>query len=178
MKSVTEQEICHGTKSSSNPRARDGAPDIKALHRMPSCCCVFVSWNRFEQPLFGHLRDTLRIPDEETVCPQGRLYPHHVQGLYKKEGTRCKIWSVNKYLTNPHQIHNPKNETCLSRPQLPLPGALLAFLVYLVHNLVTDLATHLAWLPVIGADRGGRWWDDGQLFWAPLKSYIFNIVFS
>lgn len=44
----------------------------------------------------------------------------------------------------------------LHRSQLSLPRALLAFLVYLVRNLATDLATHLAWLAVIGVDRGGQ----------------------
>ncbi len=47
----------------------------------------------------------------------------------------------------------------LHHTQLLLPRALLAFLVYLVHNLVTDLATHLAWLAVIGADSGA----DGEI---------------
>lgn len=67
--------------SSSNPSVRDGVPDFKALHRAPSCCHVFVPWNRFEQPLFGPLRDTLRIPDEETICPQEHVYILTVQRM-------------------------------------------------------------------------------------------------
>lgn len=77
-----QQQICHGRKPFSNPSARDGVPDIKVLHPAPSRCHVFVSWNRFEHPLFGLLRDTLRIIDEETICPWEQcLYPHSVEDV-------------------------------------------------------------------------------------------------
>lgn len=138
---VSPAAICHGVNIS-NPSAGDGAPDIKALHRAPSCRRDSVSWNRFRQPLFRVLSNL----NEETIWPLEQcVYPHGVEDV-----------TVMLFLIAFNQSSNNPNlwQTCPFRLS-PLCSALLTCLLYLVHNLATVLATYLTWLAVTGAN-GGR----------------------
>lgn len=124
-------------KTSSNPSARDDVPD-KSASSIGKLHCVFVSWNRFVQPLFGPLRCILRNPDKETQVHRNDVMVKLLKCIFSKI---------------PNKFNNNKTAPLLS------PRTLLAFGLYLVHNLVSDLPIHLAYLVVIGPDRGA----DGEM---------------